>query len=176
MLDLACRTKFHMRQVDAAKSLGISVSALQHACRQLGVLRWPWRDRQQKTGVPDSGTSKSLEKEASERPREESRWHSENWKSQMVQCQPGDGGSAVLSGLHSVRLACMAEPHSQRLQKDELLHNDDGEGASRASGSDCDDLEGVGAGVPLLRSRQHEIWQKCNSHHNGLLDEAMNFL
>mmetsp|Transcript_20230 Transcript_20230/g.46013 ORF Transcript_20230/g.46013 Transcript_20230/m.46013 type:complete len:177 (-) Transcript_20230:129-659(-) len=33
---------FHMRQEDAAASLGISLSSLKSACRRLGVRRWPY--------------------------------------------------------------------------------------------------------------------------------------
>jgi hypothetical protein len=37
------RPMFETRLTDAAQELGLSVSALQHACRRLGVERWPWR-------------------------------------------------------------------------------------------------------------------------------------
>eukprot|EP00960_Hanusia_phi_P045379 757200-Hanusia_phi.AAC.2 len=34
---------FHMKQVEAAKRLGISSTSLKTACRKLGIARWPYR-------------------------------------------------------------------------------------------------------------------------------------
>jgi len=38
------RPLFHMRQADAAAKLGIAPTTLKHACRKLGVGRWPWQE------------------------------------------------------------------------------------------------------------------------------------
>ncbi|EKX53201.1 hypothetical protein GUITHDRAFT_100911 [Guillardia theta CCMP2712] len=51
---------FHLRQVEAAKLLGLSLTALKSVCRKVGVLRWPYsRDRQQSTtsGLGSSASS-----------------------------------------------------------------------------------------------------------------------
>eukprot|EP00960_Hanusia_phi_P036883 752581-Hanusia_phi.AAC.2 len=38
---------FHLRQVEAAELLGLSLTALKTVCRKVGILRWPYsRDRQ----------------------------------------------------------------------------------------------------------------------------------
>ncbi|EKX48519.1 hypothetical protein GUITHDRAFT_105664 [Guillardia theta CCMP2712] len=45
---------FHMRQADAARILGISLSSLKSACRRLGFPRWPYsRHRPTATHIDD---------------------------------------------------------------------------------------------------------------------------
>jgi hypothetical protein len=39
------KSRFHMQLPDAARSLGISETALKHVCRKLGINRWPRRLR-----------------------------------------------------------------------------------------------------------------------------------
>ncbi|EKX32375.1 hypothetical protein GUITHDRAFT_121454 [Guillardia theta CCMP2712] len=43
-LDLATVSSlYHLRQIEAAQFLGISLTSLKSACRRLGVERWPYR-------------------------------------------------------------------------------------------------------------------------------------
>ncbi|EKX41734.1 hypothetical protein GUITHDRAFT_112149 [Guillardia theta CCMP2712] len=49
---------FVMRQSDAAKFLGISLTSLKSACRQLGVTKWPYSRRRMLDGNNMDGTKK----------------------------------------------------------------------------------------------------------------------
>eukprot|EP00960_Hanusia_phi_P070787 767398-Hanusia_phi.AAC.3 len=53
-LDMArISSLFKMRQVDAAKHLGISLSALRNACRHVGLEKWPYSRNRDKSDMSD---------------------------------------------------------------------------------------------------------------------------
>ncbi|EKX41208.1 hypothetical protein GUITHDRAFT_112680 [Guillardia theta CCMP2712] len=55
---------FGLRQIDAAKQLGVSLSSLKAACRKLGIEKWPYsRERADRQG---SMSEESIEREEEE--------------------------------------------------------------------------------------------------------------
>ncbi|EKX37575.1 hypothetical protein GUITHDRAFT_116214 [Guillardia theta CCMP2712] len=53
---------FHLRQTEAAKHLGISLTAMKNACRSLGINKWPYsrnRDRPASLSSPPSASPQS---------------------------------------------------------------------------------------------------------------------
>ena len=53
-LDMAkISSLFKMRQIDAAKHLGISLSALRNACRHVGLEKWPYSRNRDKSDMSD---------------------------------------------------------------------------------------------------------------------------
>mmetsp|Transcript_10094 Transcript_10094/g.23020 ORF Transcript_10094/g.23020 Transcript_10094/m.23020 type:complete len:189 (-) Transcript_10094:20-586(-) len=60
-------TMFHMRQDNAARALGVSLTSLKIACRRLGLSRWPYSAaRVEASGSGESLTEGGEERETSE--------------------------------------------------------------------------------------------------------------
>ena len=157
------RPKFEMRQVEAAESLGISVTTLQHACRRLGIPRWPWRNYHNtsktvkaasRAGLDQSDSTQSgrllntAENFPGKFPRKESAGSDPSHPTPMC------GGCAF--PYHSTSVA---EPASNI-----------GSGSCFDPG-EMDVADQVFA--PLSCRGTAEIWRMCNINNNGLLDEAL---
>ncbi|EKX33618.1 hypothetical protein GUITHDRAFT_155982 [Guillardia theta CCMP2712] len=50
---------FHMRQTEAAKYLGISLTTMKSVCRRVGITRWPYSRQRDRAGSPCSTDSAS---------------------------------------------------------------------------------------------------------------------
>jgi hypothetical protein len=71
-LDLAMvRSKFNMRIEDAATDIGIPLSALKIACRQLGIARWPRRVKPRRN-VPVAGSQSAQARDPAPAGRQDS--------------------------------------------------------------------------------------------------------
>ena len=152
---------FDMRQEDAAKSLGICVSTLKHACRQLGIPRWPFKNASRASRPATSSckedasfTSARLDQVRYSAALHAVRTDSSSGKrleeGQVERC------SAALHAVRAIHLSGECE------EEGPIEH------------AECEEEGPIEhASVRLPRPVWHEIWRRSNLNNNGLLDEAM---
>ena len=144
------RSKFHMRQADAAESLGICVSTLQQACRQLGIMRWPWRESRKFTRT---STRESPIPSISSGVKSGSR--SDQRPIQNLSANTHTIQYAGIKALHMVRSALL----DSKFEDGDLVDSTDASADARP-----------------MRLKMNMIWHRCNINNRGLLDEAMDFV
>ena len=154
---------FDMRQEDAAKSLGISVSTLKHACRQLGIPRWPFKNSTRASRPATSSSTKATEAGSGFHA------HTSFTSAHLEQVRYSGALHAVRATLSSGEGVGEGEIERSSVAFQTLR----AAAAAHLSGEGEEEGPIEHASARLPRPMWHEIWRRSNLNNNGLLDEAM---
>jgi len=170
------RPLFQMRQADAAKALGIAASTLKHACRQLGIARWPWRsEKNSNSPGGDSTAGGGWKRGPTKTPTSSaatSTFSQTSWKIPPAKMSAEAQRIVLLLQERASRCAAL-KLRGSKLHTVQPAEPDDEEEV------DTDDnAPSAGSMQPRLgvgRTNTHEIWCKLD-RSSGLLQEALDSL